>query len=157
VADYPFTTLIPHLGVVSYDEGKSFVVADIPGLIEGAHKGAGLGTRFLRHIERTRLLLHLIDVSDPDPKDPWDIFEGVREELLKFNPSLIEKPQIVVLNKIDLPEVRGRIEEVRELFEGRGLPFLPISASTGEGVRSLVMKTAEILESLKDGGEGATQ
>lgn len=148
VAPYPFTTLVPHLGVVSYREGKEFVVADIPGLIEGAHKGAGLGTRFLRHIERTLLLLHLLDLSD-HRGDPFSLYEGVRRELASFNPLLTEKPEIVVLNKIDLPEIRSRIEEVRRTFEARGLPFFAISAHTGEGVKELVQEVGRRLEALK--------
>ena len=148
VAPYPFTTLAPHLGVVSYGEGKEFVVADIPGLIEGAHKGAGLGTRFLRHIERTLLLLHLLDLSG-HRGGPLTLYDGVRRELASFNPLLAEKPEIVVLNKIDLPETRARVDETREAFEARGLPFFAISAQTGEGVKELIQEVGRRLEALK--------
>ncbi len=142
VAPYPFTTLVPHLGVVSIGEDQ-FVVADIPGLIEGAHQGAGLGSRFLRHIERTRLLVHLIDVSAG--ADPLTLYEGIRRELGLFSPELLKKPELVVLNKIDLPEVRDRVDDIRRKFEGRGLPFLALSALTGEGVEELLKEMAKRL------------
>ncbi|UCD84374.1 MAG: GTPase ObgE, partial [Deltaproteobacteria bacterium] len=109
IADYPFTTLIPNLGVVNYDEYKSFVIADVPGLIEGAHRGSGLGFQFLRHIERTRLLVHLLDISDQVQRDPVDDYEVINKELLSYNPDLLKKSQIIAVNKIDLPEARERL------------------------------------------------
>ena len=152
VASYPFTTLTPHLGVVAYDEHKSFVAADIPGLIEGAHRGAGLGSRFLRHIERTLLLIHMIDVSGKE-RDPIALYAGINRELSLFHPSLMKKPQVVALNKIDLPEVRERVEEIKEEFLQRGLPFFPISAYTGEGLRELVRAVGKKVEELRDARE----
>ncbi len=144
IAAYPFTTLAPNLGVVALDE-HSFVMADIPGLIRGAHAGAGLGHDFLRHIERTRVLVHLLDGASPDPiKD----FIAINEELALFNPTLARKPQVVVLNKIDLPEARGRWPLVREEMEARGLPALAISALRKEGLPQLLRRLVQLLESL---------
>ena len=136
IADYPFTTLEPCLGVVAVDEERSFVLADIPGLIEGAHAGHGLGTRFLRHVERTRLLVHLVDVSETG-RDPVEDFRVVRRELAKFSAQLIEKPVVVVANKIDRPGAGAR-QEVLEVFcEKEGLPFLAVSALRGDGLQAL--------------------
>lgn len=154
VADYPFTTLIPHLGVVSYGECKSFVMADIPGLIAGSHKGAGLGSRFLRHIERTHLLVHLVDISDDPHGDPWHHYEKINTELGRFHPSLLEKPQLVVLNKIDLPAVRERIPQMREFFRERGVELLSISALTGEGVDDLMQEIGRRWEGLRGDAHG---
>ncbi|RLA84836.1 MAG: GTPase ObgE, partial [Deltaproteobacteria bacterium] len=151
VAPYPFTTLTPHLGMVRIGD-REFVMADIPGLIEGAHKGLGLGSRFLKHIERTRLLLHLIDISQGG--DPLELYEGIRRELRLFNPELLQKPEIVVLNKIDLPEVRERVQEVKEIFSRKGVPFLAISALTGEGIGGLL---GEILKRLDGNGREGSQ
>lgn len=137
VASYPFTTLTPTLGVLELDETRRLVLADIPGLVENAHKGAGLGHEFLRHIERTKLLLHLIDVSDMREKDPLEAFELVNRELRLYSEELAKKPQIVVANKIDALQDRSYLEELRKIFEGMGYPFLGISAITGEGLESL--------------------
>ena len=109
VADYPFTTLVPHLGVVRVDEERSFVLADVPGLIEGAHEGHGLGTRFLRHLSRTAVLVHLLDVSGLTDRDPLDDFDVINRELALASPALAAKPQIVVANKLDLAETRERL------------------------------------------------
>ncbi len=136
IADYPFSTLEPSLGVVAAGEEDSFVMADIPGLIEGAHQGHGLGTRFLRHIERTRLLVHLIDVSDTG-RDPVDDFRVVRGELAQFSAALLEKPVVVVANKTDMPGSAERLERLREFCRGEGLPLLAISALRGDGLDSL--------------------
>jgi GTP-binding protein len=138
VADYPFTTLEPALGVVE-NEWERFVVADIPGLIEGAHEGAGLGLDFLRHIERTRLLVHLVDGSSDDPLRDFD---AVIEELESYGQGLAERTQILVVNKIDMPEVRRRQSEIREAFESRGLETMFISAATRKGVADLVRRMA---------------
>jgi len=154
VADYPFTTLTPHLGVVSYEEFKSFVMADIPGLIAGAHQGAGLGSRFLRHIERTILLVHLLDISIDPQEDPWRQFEEINEELGTFHPSLLERPQLAVLNKIDLSEVRRRIPQIRRSFKGNGVELFPISALTGEGVNELVREIGYRWEGLRGEAHG---
>jgi GTP-binding protein len=154
VADYPFTTLVPHLGVVSYGELKGFVMADIPGLIAGAHQGAGLGSRFLRHIERTLLLVHLLDISVDPPEDPWHHYEAINEELGKFHPSLLEKPQVAVLNKIDLPAVRERIPHVKDAFRQKGVDLLSISALTGEGVDEMIREIGHRWEKLKGAAHG---
>jgi GTP-binding protein len=164
IANYPFTTLEPNLGVVSADSvpqsassgagkerndiGRTFVVADLPGLIEGAHEGAGLGIRFLRHVERTRLLVHLIDTSDFTDADPVHSFEVINGELLSFSPALGEKPIIVVATKLDATTDRTRLEELRAFCAERNLPFHAISAATGEGVRDLVLAIADALDKI---------
>ncbi len=137
IADYPFTTLEPHLGVVMIDEFQSYVVADIPGLIEGAHEGLGLGTRFLRHIERTHLLLHMIDVSEFSSRDPVHDYQVIMSELEGFSPELTSKPMIVAATKIDAAQDPGRVAELEAFCRERGLPFFAISAATGEGVDEL--------------------
>jgi GTP-binding protein len=146
IADYPFTTLVPNLGVVRYGGYKTFVMADIPGLIEGASEGHGLGTRFLKHVERTDLFLHLVDLSSMQEGDPLDNFETINRELERHNPQLLEKTQIVVLTKTDITEVRERIESVLPFFEGRGYRVFPISAVTGDGVPELVAAVGGVLE-----------
>ncbi len=136
IDNYPFTTLTPVLGVVYPPRGEPFVVADIPGLIKGAHQGVGLGVRFLRHIERTRVLLHLIDASQIDPSDPLFSYNAIGQELAGYNPALAEKPQIVVLNKIDLDEGVKGAEAFVSAFGDR--PVYHISAHTGSGVDALL-------------------
>ena len=136
IANYHFTTLVPTLGVVSVGEGASFVCADIPGLIEGASEGVGLGHDFLRHVERCRLLLHVVDVSGSECRDPIEDFEQINEELAKFSPALAERPQIVVGNKCDLA-TEEQIDTFRKYVEEKGLTFVPISAATMQGVREL--------------------
>jgi GTP-binding protein len=136
IADYPFTTLEPNLGVVSVDDA-SFVVADIPGLIEGAHLGHGLGTQFLRHIERTRLLVHLVDVSESSGREPADDFRIVLGELASFSAALAAKPMIVVATKIDAAQDPDRIASLRAVAQSRGLPFHEISSVTGQGIEGL--------------------
>src|SRR3989338_2667428 len=136
IADYPFTTLEPCLGVVAVGEEESFVLADIPGLIEGAHQGHGLGTRFLRHIERTRLLVHLVDVSATG-RDPAEDFRVVRNERGQFSPALLEKPVVVVANKLDQPEGAERAEALRAFCQREGMPFHAISALRGDGLNEL--------------------
>lgn len=138
VADYPFTTLEPKLGVVELDY-KAFVIADIPGLIEGAHSGHGLGHEFLRHIERTRILIHIIDGAT---KDPMSDLDEINQELFLFNPSLKDKPQIVAVNKIDIPSVKDRLSEIQKDI---GEPVYNISAASGEGLPELMRKAAEML------------
>jgi len=149
VADYPFTTLVPYLGVVSYGDLKSFVMADIPGLIAGAHHGAGLGSRFLRHIERTSLLVHLVDIAADPEGDSWRPYEEINEELGRFHPSLVEKPQMAVLNKIDLPAVRERLSQIRDAFRQKGVDLFAISAWTGEGVDDLVREIGRHWEKIR--------
>jgi GTPase len=138
IADYPFTTLEPNLGVVQYKNYRSFVMADIPGLIEGASDGAGLGHRFLKHLERTGQLLHLLDLSWMPDRDPIAEYEALNRELAKFDPELAEKRQTVVINKIDLPNVRENLQEVLPYFQERGIKVFPISAVTGEGIAELL-------------------
>ena len=137
VADYPFTTLVPNLGVVSLGIDRQFVIADIPGIIEGASDGAGLGLRFLKHVERTRVLLHMVSV-DPDPeRDPVADFDQLMVELERFDQSLIERPMLVAVSKCDLPEAQSAYEEVRAALEPRGLVrSFAISSATGEGLHA---------------------
>lgn len=142
IADYPFTTLKPHLGVVQYKNYRTFVMADIPGIIEGAHDGVGLGHRFLRHVERTRILLHLLDPCRTHDSNPLDDYETLNRELALFNPELSEKLQIIVINKIDLPDVQALIPEITPYFEKLGLKVFPISAATGEGIPPLLDEIA---------------
>jgi GTP-binding protein len=143
IADYPFTTLTPNLGVVEVDEeAPPFVVADIPGLIEGAHEGVGLGHEFLRHIERTLVLIHLIDGSGDLP---LEAFRQINAELGQYAADLTDKPQIVAVNKMDIPEVRERWAELRGELKREGYEALPISAVTREGVDALVYRTAQVL------------
>jgi GTP-binding protein len=143
IADYPFTTLEPQLGVVQMDDLRSFVIADIPGLIEGAHLGHGLGIQFLRHIERTRLLAHLVDVSDATGRDPVHDFETVMAELASFSEDLAHKPMIVVATKMDAAQDPARIESLRNLARERGLDFYEISSVTGKGLADLRHAMAE--------------
>jgi len=144
VADYPFTTLTPNLGVVQTGWGKPFVVADIPGLIEGAHNGAGLGIRFLRHIERTHILVHLIDTSAIDIQNPLAGYETINAELAGYSPQLAEKPQILVLNKMDLPGANQTAKTLQAMLKDREV--LLISALTREGVEQLISKIIEGLD-----------
>ena len=137
IADYPFTTLEPHLGVVDRGNYRSFVVADIPGLIEGAHEGAGLGDRFLRHVERCRLLLHLVDPTSED-QDPTESLRVIDEELQGYRQELADRPRIVVATKIDAVQDEARIERVREWATERGRPFLAISSVSGTGLPELI-------------------
>jgi len=138
IADYPFTTLKPNLGVVQYKNYRTFVMADIPGLIEGASEGAGLGHRFLKHLERTGQLLHLLDLSWMPDRDPIAEYEALNRELALFDPELAEKRQTVVINKIDLPHVRENLEEILPYFKEKGIKVFPISAATGEGIPELL-------------------
>jgi GTP-binding protein len=143
IADYPFTTLEPNLGVVQLPNFRSFVVADIPGLIEGAHLGTGLGIQFLRHIERTRLLVHLVDVSESTGRDPVHDFEIIMQELASFSDGLAAKPMVLVASKIDAAQDTSRIDALRELSEQRNLEFFEISSVTGLGVDALKFAMAE--------------
>jgi GTP-binding protein len=142
IADYPFTTLEPNLGVVSTDDDRTFVVADIPGLIEGAHEGAGLGIQFLRHIERTRLLVHVVDVSEASGRDPVHDFEIIMEELRSFSADMAQKPMIVTASKIDVAQDPERVAAIERVAAERGLEFLAISSVTGTGIEELKRKMA---------------
>ncbi len=149
IADYPFTTLSPNLGVVAYDDDFSFVVADIPGLIEGAHSGSGLGDQFLRHVERTRLLLHLVDVSDLGDEDPVHAFQTIARELELYDPKLALKQQLVVASKMDAANAT-KVQRLRDFCETRGLPHIAISAVTGQGIPEL---KNSVVARLKESGE----
>ncbi len=137
IANYHFTTLSPNLGVVEIGRGSSFVIADIPGLIEGAHEGTGLGHKFLRHIERTRLLVHVIDISGSEGRDPLEDFYKINEELEKYNPKLREKPQIVAANKMDITGAKEKYNVVINEIEEKGIKVYPISAATYKGIKDL--------------------
>jgi len=148
IADYPFTTLEPHLGVVDLGDFRTFVIADIPGLIEGAHTGAGLGDRFLRHIERTKLLLHLVDVSSASGREAVSDYETVNRELASYNQDLATRPQFVIATKIDALDEPERLESLKQCAIADDKPFFAISSATGEGVRDLVNAVAARLEQL---------
>ena len=147
IAAYPFTTLRPNLGVVRINREQNFVLADIPGLIEGAHKGAGLGHQFLRHIERTKMLIHVIDLSATDGRDPIKDYEQLNLELKHYNELLTKLPQIIALNKIDMPDAAANLERVQAYFDKRKV--FPISAVTGEGVNSLMQQAYRSLQYLE--------
>jgi len=153
IADYPFTTLIPNLGMVRLSGERSFVVADVPGLIEGAHRGAGLGDRFLRHLERTRVLVHLLEVSAVPGRTPLRDFLALGRELKLYDPQLATRPQIVVLNKADLPEVKEKRARLVRSFKARGIEFFVISAATGAGVGALLEAVWRLLDQARRSSE----
>lgn len=151
IADYPFTTLVPQLGVVALDEwigarpGDTLVVADIPGLIQGASEGAGLGTRFLRHVDRTRVLLHLVTLDPGEGRNPIDDYDALRTELEQFDPELAKRPEILVISKADITEVREEYPELLEKFEQKGLSPLLFSAVTRDGLKEVIAALAKKL------------
>lgn len=147
IANYPFTTITPNLGVVRVEEGRSFVMADIPGLIEGAHAGTGLGHDFLRHVERTRLLIHVIDTAGSEGRDPVGDFQVTKQELSLYNPVLGDMPQVIAANKMDLDESGKNLLRLREAYGGE-YEIFPVSAATGEGLDKLVYRVAELVEKL---------
>jgi GTP-binding protein len=147
IADYPFTTLQPTLGIVRVGEDRSFVIADLPGLIPGAAEGKGLGHRFLRHTERTRLLVHLIDLDPSTGRDPLDDYRAIQDELRAYSAELAARPQIVTVNKIELPGTADRRRAVERMCAARGLLFHAVSAVTGEGLPALVHEIARCLAS----------
>jgi GTP-binding protein len=149
IADYPFTTLSPILGVVSVDETKSFMAADIPGLIEGAHQGTGLGDKFLKHIERTKLILHVIDGSTIKKEDPLYSFRAINKELNNFSEKLIKKPQLIAINKCDLPSFKENIDCLKDAFRKEGFKIFTISALTGVGLKTLIYAVSSFLDELK--------
>jgi len=149
VANYPFTTLTPNLGVVSLEPGHSFVIADIPGLIEGAHTGVGLGMEFLRHIERTRLILHLVDASGIEGRDPVEDYHKINQELRLYSQELANCPQILVANKADLPEAQGNLERLEQLSKAHNQEFFVISAATGQGTDALMRRTGQLIREMK--------
>ena len=156
IADYPFTTLVPHLGVVRYGDQESFVIADIPGLIEGAHEGLGMGMQFLRHVERTAALLHIIDISQESYQSAWHDYTLINRELELFSPAMGEKRQVVAIGKIDLPVTRERMKKEVDTFAQKGIKIFAFSAATGEGVPEVLRElTILIPPSLPPAAEGS--
>ena len=145
IAAYHFTTLTPVLGVVRLDEERSFVLADIPGLIEGAHEGVGLGHDFLRHVERTKVLLHIVDVAGVDGRDPIEDFDKINNELAEYSERLARRKQLVLANKMDLPDAQENFERLKEYVEAKGYEIFKASAATGEGLRELMYKAYDLL------------
>lgn len=150
IANYHFTTLVPNLGVVQIDHGKSFVIADIPGLIEGAHQGVGLGHEFLRHVERTKLLVHVVDVSGIEGRDAIEDFDTINSELEKYNSQLASRPQIVVGNKMDIPGSEENYDKFKSELEKRGYTVFGVSAATNKGLKELMYYVADTLATLPD-------
>jgi GTP-binding protein len=150
IAEYPFTTLVPNLGVIKLEDFRSFVVADIPGLIEGAHKGAGLGFQFLRHVERTTILLHLVDISVMAVEDPVDNYRKINRELELYSPFLINKYQAVVATKLDIAD-KKRLDRLRRYCKTNGIDFFEISAVTGKGIKELVAYLSVKVEEKRKG------
>jgi GTP-binding protein len=147
IADYPFTTLVPNLGVVRLEEGVSFVIADLPGLVEGAHRGAGRGHEFLRHAERTRLLIHVVDLTAPTGS-PYEDFLALNQELALYGEDLAGRPQLVALNKVDLCPPEAEVSELESLLQEEGYEVFRVSALTGEGVVRLMGRAARMLAEL---------
>jgi GTP-binding protein len=152
IGAYHFTTLTPNLGVVEVGDGRSFVMADLPGLIEGAHEGVGLGHEFLRHVERTRVILHVVDMSGSEGRDPFDDWEKINEELKLYNPILAERPQIIVANKMDMPTAEDHLAMFKKHLEEQGGEYeiVPISGITKQGVQELLYKAADVLETVPE-------
>jgi GTP-binding protein len=145
IAEYHFTTIVPNLGMVETEDGRSFVLADLPGLIEGAHSGVGLGHQFLRHIERTRVIVHVIDMSAMEGRDPYEDYVTINNELKEYNLRLTERPQIIVANKMDMPGAEENLEEFKNKLQD-DYPIFPISAITRQGLRDLLFAIADKLE-----------
>ena len=145
IADYPFTTLVPHLGVVRYGDQESFVIADIPGLIEGAHEGSGMGMQFLRHVERTAALLHILDISQESYRSAWHDYELINRELELFSPAMRKKRQVVAIGKLDLPVTRQRLKKDVDTFAQNGIKLLAFSAATGEGVPEVLRELIALI------------
>jgi GTP-binding protein len=150
IAEYHFTTLTPNLGVVDVGDMRSFVMADLPGLIEGAHEGVGLGHQFLRHIERTRVIVHVVDMSGSEGRDPYEDFVQINNELKLYNYRLEERPQIVVANKMDLPDSQDNLEQFRKRVEEKQLKVFPISAVTKKGTQELIYAIADLLDTIPE-------
>ncbi|HSH24136.1 MAG TPA: GTPase ObgE [Massilibacterium sp.] len=149
IADYHFTTITPNLGVVGTEDGRSFVMADLPGLIEGAHLGAGLGHQFLRHIERTRVIVHVIDMSGFEGRDPYDDYVKINQELEQYNLRLLERPQVIVANKMDIPGSEENYERFKKKI-GEDIPIFQVSAVSHQGIRELLFKIADLLETTEE-------
>ena len=154
IANYPFTTLNPNLGVVDLDGGRGFVIADIPGLIEGASEGVGLGHEFLRHIERTKVIIHMVDAASTEGRDPVADIKAINEELRAYNPELLKRPQVIAANKIDAiytdDETENPVDVIKKAFEPEGIKVYPISAVTGQGLKELLYYVRELLDSMTD-------
>ena len=146
IADYHFTTLVPNLGMVETEDGRGFALADLPGLIEGAHEGVGLGHQFLRHIERTRVIIHVIDMSGLEGRDPYEDFVTINEELEKYNLRLTERPQVIVANKMDMPDTEENLKAFKEKMNDENAQIFPISALTRKGLDDLLYAVADLLE-----------
>ncbi len=150
IANYHFTTLVPNLGVVKVGEGKSFVIADIPGIIEGAHEGVGLGHEFLRHVERTRILLHFVDVSGCEGRDPVEDVHIINDELVKYSEKLAEKPQVIIANKMDIPSFAENFEKFKQQMEDEGYTVMAISAAAHKGIHEVINYTTRMLSELPE-------
>ncbi|MBQ5917975.1 MAG: Obg family GTPase CgtA, partial [Lachnospiraceae bacterium] len=152
IANYHFTTLAPNLGVVDMDGSKGFVIADIPGLIEGASEGIGLGHEFLKHIERTKVIIHMVDAASVEGRDPVEDIKAINEELAKYNPELLKRPQVIAANKIDAlpPDDTTFIDMIKEEFEPQGIKVFPISAVSGKGLKELLWEVQNLLDNLDE-------
>jgi len=150
IANYQFTTLKPNLGVVKLDNGKDFVLADIPGLIEGAHAGIGLGHEFLRHVERTKLLIHVVDCSESEMRDVVEDYKTINKELRSYNEKLANKKQIIAANKLDLPGAEENLEKLKKALKGKGIEIMPISAVTGKGIKDLFNRVSTLLDTIPE-------
>lgn len=152
IAAYPFTTITPNIGVVELEDGRNFVIGDMPGIIEGAAEGVGLGLQFLRHIERTKILIHMLDMSGIEGRDPFEDYQTIQKELKEHNPSTINKPQIIVANKMDMPESSDNLIEFKEKLDSLGNEYelYEVSSIKQEGIKSVLYRVAELLENYKD-------
>ena len=154
IANYHFTTLNPHLGVVDLEGAKGFVIADIPGLIEGASKGVGLGFEFLRHIERTKVMIHIVDVASTEGRDPIADIYAINKELENYNPEIAKRPQVIAANKTDMIFIQegeeDPVERLRKEFEPKGIKVYPISALSGEGIRELLYEVRHMLDGIDE-------
>ncbi|MDF2524903.1 MAG: GTPase CgtA [Clostridiales bacterium] len=150
IANYHFTTIDPNLGVVDLGQGNSFVIADIPGLIEGAHEGIGLGHEFLKHVERTKLMVHVVDVAAIEGRDPLKDFDIINEELTKYNPMLASRPQVVAANKMDIPDAEDNLKKFTDAIEAKGYKVFPVSAATNKGLKELLYYVSNMLKELPD-------
>ncbi|MDU2065944.1 MAG: GTPase ObgE [Sporomusaceae bacterium] len=157
IASYHFTTLIPVLGVVRLQEGASFVLADIPGLIEGAHEGVGLGHEFLRHVERTKVLIHVLDAAALDGRDPLEDFVKINQELRLYSERLAKRPQLIAANKVDLPEAAENLARITTELTAQGYEVFPVSAATGEGMEPLLWRAMQLVESYVEEPEALTE
>ncbi|SDH56643.1 GTP-binding protein [Alteribacillus persepolensis] len=149
IADYHFTTINPNLGVVSAADGRSFVMADLPGLIEGAHEGIGLGHQFLQHIERTKVIVHVVDMSGLEGRDPYEDFKKINEELKQYNMRLLERPQIIMANKMDMPGAEDNLKVFKEKVPGE-YEIFPVSALTKQGLKELILETADLVDNTSE-------